>query len=545
MLLWCFVRSKAVRSNEKEVDMFKNFVFATLASFTIFLTGCYDTVTINRDQAKQALEYDEATVIINEGDGPDGHYLINRGTWTLVNDTLSGRAVEISESGILHSVYLKVPISKIKYFEVKDLNVGRTVLLTGGIIGAAAVLVAVASSNNGGESSSPPSTPTSPPPSQPGGGGSFSCPLIYTLGDSVYKLESETFAGAVFKKIERTSYDVLYHLKPLDGFYRIKLTNARLETEYVNEMKLVVVDHSPEVRVIPDAAGNIHSISKLAQPTRVVTRDGDDITGTLAREDNQFWESNLKAVDVQNDEDLVDNVTAEFTKPRDAKAVKIVVSGLNSKLAYFALEQIFALQGDGRIEWYNQLDSDKKERARFVGWLMREGMLHLSVWNGTAWSERGIIPDVGPGVEKTQIAILNIADIRDHTLRIRAEFRTGLWRLDRIAVDYSVDQPVEIQEVSAASATNENGTDVSKLIAGPDSSYYVTINGEYANICFPVPHEAPGLSRTVIAKTRGFYNQWGMPGDKPQPQVVARMLSEPLYSSKFLIPLWLKEHPEE
>lgn len=518
--------------------MFKNFIFAALVSFTILLTGCYDTVTLRRDQAKQALQYNEATVIVSKDDGTDGNYLIMEGACTFSNDTLSGHAIEISESGILYSAYLRVPISKIKYFEVKDLNVGRTVLLTGGIIGAAAVLVAVVSSNKGGETSPPP-----PPPSQPGGGQTFSCPLIYTLGDSGYKLESETFAGAVFKKIERTSYDVLYHLKPLNGIYRIKLANARLETEYVNEMKLIVVDHSPEVSVIPDVAGNIHTISELAHPLRGVSRDGHDITEILAREDNQYWESNLMAVDVQNDKDLVDNVTAEFLKPRDAKAVKIVVSGLNSKLAYFALEQIFALQGDKRIEWYNRLDSDQKERARFVGWLMREGMLHLSVWNGTTWSERGIIPDVGPGVEKTQIAILNIADIRDDTLRIRASFRTGLWRLDRIAVDYSLDQPLEIQEVSATSATNENGVDVSKLIAEPDSAYYVTINGEYANISFPVPHEIPGVSRTVIAKTRGFYNQWGMSGDKPQPQVVGRILNEPLYSSRLLIPLWLKENP--
>jgi hypothetical protein len=110
-------------------------------------------------------------------------------------------------------------------------------------------------------------------------------------------------------------------------------------------------------------------------------------------------------------------------------------------------------------------------------------------------------------------------------------------------VDYSVDQPVKIQEVSALSAMNENGGDISNLIAEPDSAYYVTINGEYANISFPVPHETPGFLRTVIAKTRGFYNQWSMPGDKPQPEVVGRILSEPLYSSRLLIPLWLKENP--
>ena len=46
-------------------------------------------------------------------------------------------------------------------------------------------------------------------------------------------------------------------------------------------------------------------------------------------------------------------------------------------------------------------------------------MLHLSVWDGTAWSERGALPDVGPGVEKTQITLLNIADISGEILKLK------------------------------------------------------------------------------------------------------------------------------
>jgi hypothetical protein len=448
----------------KEVNMYRNLIIAFLTFLMILIVGCYDTIKLRSYQFNKAMQYSTIDIFVDENDGKIVHYQVENSACSIINDSLFVRAGKVSKEGhyVLNADYLKVPLNKIKYFEVKEFSTVKTIFLTGGVIGATALIVALASS--GGEKSSP--------PPQPMGNTKFSCPLIYTLGSSGYKLESETFAGAVFKGIERTSYDVLRHLKPMDGTYKIKLVNARQETEYVNELKLIVADHSPDVSVIPDFWGNIHTISKLNKALSIFDKNGNDVTRVLNKEDGQYWESNLKAVDVLKDKDLIDNVTAEFLKPKDVKTVKIILSGLNTGLAYFALEKIFEFQGDKRIDWYNRLDSDPAERSKFVGWLMREGMLHFEIWTGKKWDERGFMPDVGPGVEKTQITIMNIADIKDDTLKVRVSFRTGLWRLDKIAADYSVDQPVEIQEVSAISAINENSIDVSNLIANRDSAYF-------------------------------------------------------------------------
>ncbi len=280
------------------------------------------------------------------------------------------------------------------------------------------------------------------------------------------------------------------------------------------------------------------------KPLKAFDKSGKDITEIIYQMDKNYFESNLTSVNVNNDEELIDNLTAEFPKPKDAKTAKIIVSGLNTELAYFALEKIFAFKGEKRIEWFNKLDSDASERAKFVGWLMREGMLHLSVWDGNKWSERGAIPDVGPGVEKTQITLLNVADIPGDLLKLKIAFRSGLWRINQVAVDYSADCPVKIQELTAYSAVNEKGKDVSNFLAKSDSAYYVTVNGEFADIEFSVPQKQQGLARTVIAKTQGFYNQWGLGNEEEQPELVERILTEPLFGSKLLIPLWFKENAE-
>ena len=414
---------------------------AVLLMFALLLASCYDSSLLTPNEVRHELDYKKISFVVLENDGSTARYKTAKGLCFIKKDTLYGRVSKIIDELMAQRSNVKIPTSKIKYFEVEDLNTTKTIVMTGVLLGGTALLISSLSSN---ESNSTSSNQSSYSPSS---GQRFSCPLIYTFGNSGYKLESETFAGAVFKGIERTAYDVLYHLKNMNGIYKIKLVNAREETEYVNSLQLLVVDHLADESVIPDYYGKIHTISEPIYPLKAFAKSGQDVLKTINAQDDQYWESELNSINLNNDSDLIDNLTLSFPKPNNAQNVKIIVTGLNTELAYFALEKVFSLQGNERINWYNKLDSNPKERSKFLGWLMREGMLHLSVWNGKEWSERGIIPDVGPGVEKTQITILKISDISDDVLKLKVSFRAGLWKINQIFVDYSSDSPIKISRV--------------------------------------------------------------------------------------------------
>jgi hypothetical protein len=65
-----------------------------------------------------------------------------------------------------------------------------------------------------------------------------------------YDESHETFGGAIFHAAQRTDVDNLDHLAEVGGAYRVKLTNELQETQYVDELKLLVVDHAQKRRLL-------------------------------------------------------------------------------------------------------------------------------------------------------------------------------------------------------------------------------------------------------------------------------------------------------
>ncbi len=288
----------------------------------------------------------------------------------------------------------------------------------------------------------------------------------------------------------------------------------------------------------------MHTISQPIPPASCVDLRGDDALAAVRENDDVYWKSDLKGRDWSLDRDLRDGLVAEFPKPVDANSVKIVVSGKNTRLAYFALAKIFRLKGDDKLRWYGQLENDPAERSKFARWLMREGMLHIKVWQNDQWVEKSALPDVGPGVEKEQVAVVKINDVPGGVLKVKCECTTDLWRIDQVCVDYSPDGVITTTELSPRSAVNEQGLDVLGLLAASDERYYTTVNGQYAELVFADVPVRRSTQRSYVVRTKGFYYQWLTSEGAAQGELVERILSEPLFGTKVLMPQWIKERAQ-
>jgi hypothetical protein len=374
-----------------------------------------------------------------------------------------------------------------------------------------------------------------------GGGGLGSCPLVYSHEGSSDYLESETFAGAVFKGAERTAFDVLHHAQPDHGKLMLTVTDEGQETEYTNEMKILSVDAPNGVTVIPDFKGVIHTISQEVKPVRCIDFNGGNRLSEVLNRDEHYWQSDLDGKDFTQSSGLRDGLILEFRKPAAAKAAKIVVTGTNTRLAVFAFEHIFKMKGENRLQWYQKLENDPAEQMKFVRFMVREGMMRVSVWQKEHWNDQAAIAGIGPLITKPQIATLDLRAVKGDTVKIKLEATTDLWKIDQVYLDYSSDAEVAVHEFSPTTAITEDGKDVSSLLAQDDNQYYAMMLGQSAEVTFEIPPVPPGINRTYILKTKGYYHQWFDSHGEDHVAEVDRILAEPMYGSKVFLPLWKEQ----
>jgi phage FluMu protein gp41 len=502
----------------------------SLACFVLLLLqGCTSVERIDkRSQLISALSKGRVTVLTKDGT----QYELDNCHLQDSSIFGNGSVMQNSESKRFLG---DLPFSSIDYIECQSFDFGKTLLAVG--VSTFFVLKARSGIETGAGVSVDEAVLTYYPP-RSGGGGIGSCPFIYSYDGSSYHLESETFADALCEGAERASYDILSYLKPINGELILKLTNERPETHYNNQLELLAVDAEPGTKVIADNLGNVHTISNPLSPSTAVDFSNRDVSQSVCRKDEMLWESDIASKDFSRDTDLRDGLILEFTKPVDAKTVKLVVIGGNTRLSAFAFEQLGHLLGNNALRWYQRLKQDPLERTKALSFMANAGMLHVQLWNNDRWIEQTSILDVGPVLIKEQIAVLNIDGIEGDCLRIRLESTTDLWRIDQVYVDYADDIPVDVNECSMLSARDERGNDVASKLNLDDGFYFATVTGQWADLRFSASPTKAGKHRSYIVKAKGYYHEWHESGHHSQPELLRLILRDPRLASRMYLALW-------
>ena len=367
---------------------------------------------------------------------------------------------------------------------------------------------------------------------------SGSCPTVFTSDGKNEFYESETFAGSIFRNAERTSYDILKYLKPVDGKLKLKLVNERPETDYVNELKVIAVDVMKNIKIIPDINGNLITISDSLPPKSCSEFSGNNKLGDILKNDDKYWESNLNVKDFSKENDLNDGLMLEFNKPKGAKQAKLVIGAINTRLLNFAFDELQKLKGKELLHWYYDLDNNPKERMKFFNFLLRSAFLNIKIMNNGEWKSAQQMIYTGPDIEKEQVAVLDISHISGNYLKVKIESTTGLWKINNIYIDYSKEIEYYSKELSPEKSIDIFGNDITELISKSDNKYYTTINNQNASVVFNDIPLKNDLNRIYILKTGGYYLQWFPPMENEPSKLFNRILEDPLFGCKMYLPLW-------
>lgn len=533
----------------------------TLAAFLVFNISCYKTVRVDVEKAeklkrhlveiKRVLKKSGEIVMFEkaqtwivgekiEGRGylygveqelnlseikeikRDGQGIISR-IITKDGDTIDVRSAWKEGDRIIFTpsprwTQVSIPMAEVEIVWMKKYSHGRTFLATIGTIGlliGGSVLLILALKE--------------------------SCPFVYSYDGEKFVFDAEPYGGSICKVLERTEWCGLEYLKEINGQYRIMVANEVDETQYTDEIKLVVVDHPEGTRVIPDTAGGIHTVSNPIIPSLAYDSKGRDISHYVSEKDWIFWTSRVEGKNPQKKEDLKDELIFEFSKPKDAAKARLVFNGCNTLFGSYAVKLFLDLYGNKVQDWYDEMNS--LGPAFFRTWNLREEVhtMWIRVETETGWKTKGMVLGGGPYVSEDKLYTLDLSDVPGDTLKIKLTPPAAFWMINYLAVDYGENLPVKVTEIEAAAAIDHRGQDVRKILAKNDNIYLIMPEvGDSAELIFDSPPRMEGKERSIILKASGYYDIHLEKKGEPQFDILEKINSVPGFVLEYALEKYLE-----
>jgi hypothetical protein len=429
----------------------------------------------------------------------------------LVDDSLEGYTGGASTER--QSRPISVPLSDIRDLEIRSVDTGKTVLLATGIgvtILLVAAIAAVSSTNWSSTS--------------PMGSGNFSCPFIYSWDGHQWRLDSGTFGGAIMPALQRTDLDNLIHAAPSAGTLPLKLANELRETDYVDAVSILAVDHPPGTRVLPDAGGLpvLHAVRAPDVPLSARDEAGRERLAWVRASDGVFWESDLRPRDAASPTDVTDGLELAFRKPVGAARATLVLDVRNTPWASYLMGHLVRSWGRDVAQWYDPATSPLVAR-RLGAALADKGFLAVQVRVNGRWETRGRVWETGPEVAKQVAMPLDLAGVAGEEVEVRLESIPNFWLVDCVGLDSSPPAPFSASELALETAIEHRGTDVRDQLAARDGAYFIMARGDAADLTVKVPPVPAGMERSYLAKTAGWYRIEGAESAPPDTALIAEV----------------------
>ncbi len=384
------------------------------------------------------------------------------------------------------SVYINA--SEILYAKVQRTDAAGTVLTTlGVVVGLLAALVVIVALTK------------------------QSCPFVYSFDSEQYVFDAEPLGGAVTRGLQRTDLSKLDYLKEVDGKYKLLVRNEVPETQYLDEMSLVIADHPKDTEVITDLAGNLHTIKYPQKSILATDENGKDLTKFISENDYTFWQTKLPVVDYESVSNLKHELTFVFPKQHDKKKAKLVINAGTSLWGSQMIREMLSLYGNNIDTWYEKVDNmcgTEIEKEQMMQFVVREQLYYLNIMvqEEDNWKSQGLIFGGGPLLTETKTYDLDLSNVKGDSLIIQLTPPYGFWTLDYIAIEYDNHPSPFLNEINIAVANDYNNEDIVETLTLKNEDYYAMPKvGDYFLAEFEAQPKVEGLDRTIFLKTTGYY----------------------------------------
>ena len=326
-----------------------------------------------------------------------------------------------------------------------------------------------------------------------------SCPYVSTFNGKDYQLQGEIYSGAIYSTLQKEDYLPL-QIKPVNGEYRIKISNELEEVQHTDFADLMVVDHDANVQMLIDPVGKLYSISLPQVPVSATLNNKTDMTQEMKYKDNRSCLFN-NGTNAKPLEDLY----ISFKNDSRKKQGKLVLSARTSTWLNYLHNEFSRGFGSYYNKWIEE--QEKRPAGEIEKWMAEQNIpLTVSVKTPEGWKEIQQIKPIGPLLNRDIVIPADLPDAETAEFRISGGYM--FWELDYAAMDYSANTDFTVTNIKPYEAVNEKGVNVLNELLNADKKYlYQPTVGDSTIIKYRSIAGKEGMAQSIFLHSSGYYKQ--------------------------------------
>ena len=308
-----------------------------------------------------------------------------------------------------------VPVENVRSASVKSGNGALKGLLAGLVIDAVIVGVAVHEMNNMWDGGSTTTCNRSVDPY------CTSCPTVYSEGADGLRLDAEPLGGSLLAADEAIDRARLGRIEARGGAYRVVVRNEMRETEYLDSVRLLVVDHAAGAEVVPAMDGSLYLVHDAAPPVSAVDDTGANLAPLLASADARPWVESPLARDADDPASRRATAVLAFRRPPGARSAVLDLSVQATDWGLALFGHVLGLQGDALDPL---LGTPRERPARAACVPSRVGPGGSSAPRGRTrrgWRAVATLAHIPLLVAGRRVVPIDMQDVEGDTLRVRID----------------------------------------------------------------------------------------------------------------------------
>ena len=324
-----------------------------------------------------------------------------------------------------------------------------------------------------------------------------SCPYISTFDGESYKLQGEIYSAAIYPSLQKDDYLPL-QIEPVNGDYRIKISNELQEIQHTDFADLMVVEHDKNVKILMDPGGKIYSISEPQLPLTAMLNNKIDVSEELRYKDN-----NICLFKDDNGFRPSEDLFITFKNELKSKQGKLVLSTKTSSWLNYLYGEFTKGFGSSYNKWAE--DQEKKPATELEKWTEEQNIpLTVSVKTNGGWKEIQKIKPIGPLLNRDIVIPVELPTGEPVEFKISGGYM--FWELDYAAIDYSPNADFKVQTIKPYEAINEQGANVLADIISADKKYLNQPDiGDSTILKYKNINKNEGMTQTVFLHSSGYY----------------------------------------